>query len=241
MSKATRSCETKLAGHPVEYEVRRSGDATEPRIDIDIRGIQVVLPEGSDESPDALLTENLNWVLEKKRKYDAYREQIPDREFKEGERFPYLGEQYEIVVEQRPASQVIENEFLLARHHVEQTSIKRALETLYRRKAREQFGKRADHFADEMGVEYDKIEIRNQRTKWGSCSTTGTLGLNWRLMMAPPEVVDYILIHELAHLREQNHTDEFWSLVADHDPGYQEHASWLENNGTQLTFSQQDL
>lgn len=181
------------------------------------------------------------WVLEKKRKYDAYREQIPDREFEPGERFPHFGEQHEIVVEQRPSSQIVEDEFRLAKHHVEQTSIKRALETLYRRKARELFEKRANHFAEEMRVEYDKIEVRNQRTKWGSCSTTGTLGLNWRLMMAPSDIVDYVVVHELAHLREQNHTDEFWSLVAEHDPEYTEHAKWLEENSTSLIFSTDDL
>ena len=225
----------------VVYEVRQSDEASEPRIDVDIHGVRVVLPEDSTRAPEELLKENAVWVLEKKQKYDAYREQIPDREFEEGERFPYLGEQYEIVVEQRPASQIVGNEFRLARHHVEQTSIKRALETLYRRKARELFEDRANHFAGEMRVEYDKIEVRNQRTKWGSCSTTGTLGLNWRLMMAPSEVIDYIVVHELAHLQWQSHTDEFWSLVAEYDPEYRKHAHWLEENGTQLTFSHQDL
>jgi predicted metal-dependent hydrolase len=92
-----------------------------------------------------------------------------------------------------------------------------------------------------MDVEYEQIEVRNQRTKWGSCSTTGTLGLNWRLMMAPPEVVDYIVIHELAHLRESNHNDAFWSLVADYDPEYQDHAEWLEEHSTQLIFTTDDV
>jgi predicted metal-dependent hydrolase len=233
--------EIKLQGENVAYEVRQSDEATQPRIDVDLHGVRVVLPEDSTTDPEELLKENPVWVLEKKGKYDAYREQIPDREFEPGEQFPYLGEQYEIVVEQRPASEVVENEFRLAKHHVEQTSIKRALETLYRRKARELFENRVNHFAEEIGVEYDKIEIRNQRTKWGSCSTTGTLGLNWRLMMAPPEVIDYIVVHELAHLQEQNHTDEFWSLVKKQDPEYQQHAHWLEDQGTQLVFSKDDL
>jgi predicted metal-dependent hydrolase len=131
--------------------------------------------------------------------------------------------------------------FRLAEHHVEETSVRRALETLYRRKARGWFEDRADYYAGEMGVEYEKIEVRNQRTKWGSCSTTGTLGLNWRLMMAPSEIGDYIVIHELAHLREANHTDAFWSLVAEHDPEYEAHANWLESNSTRLIFSEQDL
>jgi len=233
--------EVTLLGQSVPYEIRRSGDATEPRIDVSIHGVRVVLPEGSGEDPEDLLAENAAWVIEKKQKYETYRNQIPDREFAVGESFPYHGEPHEIVVERRSTSQVGERKLQLAKHHVEDTSIQRALETLYRRKAREWFEEQADHFAGEMDVEYDKIEIRNQRTKWGSCSTSGTLGLNWRLMMAPPAVARYIIVHELAHLREQNHTDEFWRLVAEFDPDYEEHAQWLQKNSTQLIFSENDL
>lgn len=230
-----------LFGESVSYEVRRSDEATEPRIDVDISGVTVVLPEESDESPETLLTENAAWVVGTKKKYDTYREQAPSRRFEEGENFPYLGDSHEVVVEQRPVSDVSDGTFRLAEHHVEQTSVKRALETLYRRKARERFEKRADYFAEEMEVEYEKIEIRNQRTKWGSCSTTGTVGLNWRLMMGPPDVIDSIIVHELAHLQEQNHTDAFWSLVAQHDPDYEAHAEWLEKNSTRLIFCRDDL
>ena len=237
----TASRKTTLLGKPVPYEARRSTEATEPRIDVDIQGVRVVLPEASQEDPEQLLAENAAWVIEKKQKYDSYREQVPDREFAVGETFPYHGEPHEIVVEQRSSSGVVDQELRLAEHHVEQTSIQRALETLYRRKAREWFEEQADQLAQEMEVEYDKIEIRNQRTKWGSCSTSGTLGLNWRLMMAPPAIGRYIIVHELAHLREQNHTDEFWSLVAEYDPDYNDHAQWLQENSTKLIFSHADL
>lgn len=237
----TTSRETELLGEVVSYDVRRSADATDPRIDVDIQGVTVVLPQDSSEEPVTLLAENAAWVVEKKRKYDAYREQVPEWRFESGETFPYLGEPHEVVVERRGSSDVVDSTLALAQHHVEQTSVKRALETLYRRKARERFETRADHYAAEMGVEYELIEVRNQRTKWGSCSTTGTLGLNWRLMMAPPKVVDYVVVHELAHLRESNHDDAFWSLVADHDPDYEAHAEWLEEHSTRLIFSESDL
>lgn len=228
-------------GQSVEYELRCSSDATEPRIDVDIHGVTVVVPDSDEAHPEELLKENAVWVVEKKQKYDTYREKIPKREYEEGAMFPYLGDEREVVVERRPSSDVTENTLRLARHHVHETSVKRALETLYRRKARETFEERADYFAEEMGVEYEKIEIRNQRTKWGSCSTTGTLGLNWRLMMAPKEIVDYIVVHELAHLRESNHTDTFWSIVAEHDPEYEENSHWLKENSTRLIFSEDDL
>ena len=240
MAKTQRQ-EVELLGQSVEYELRRSAEATKSRIDVDIHGVTVVVPNSGEVHPEELLKENAVWVVEKKEKYDAYRAEIPEREYEEGAVFPYLGEDREVVVERRPSSDVDENTLRLAQHHVEDTSVKRALETLYRRKARERFEARADQFSKQMGVEYEKIEIRNQRTKWGSCSTTGTLGLNWRLMMAPPEIVDYVVIHELAHLREPNHTDEFWSLVADHDSEYEAHSAWLTENSVRLIFSEDDL
>ena len=240
MAKAQQR-EIELLGDTVEYDVRQSSDASEPRIDVDIHGVTVVVPESHNVQPAELLRENAVWVIEKKREYDSYREDIPERNFEEGALFPYLGDEYKLIVERRPSSSVEDRTFRLAKHQVEETSVKRTLETLYRRQARERFEKRAEYFADEMGVEYEEIHVRNQRTKWGSCSTTGTLGLNWRLMMAPPEIVDYILIHELAHLQESNHTDAFWSLVAEHDPEYESHAAWVEENSTRLIFSEEDI
>lgn len=233
--------QTTLLGQTVPYETRRSTEATEPRIDVDIQGVRVVLPDDATDNPEQLLSENAAWVLEKKQKYETYRQQVPNRGFAVGETFPYHGEPHEIVAERRSTSEVVDQEFQLAKHHVDQTSIKRALEALYRRKAREWFERQADQLAQEMGVEYDTIEIRNQRTKWGSCSSSGTLGLNWRLMMAPPMIGKYIIIHELAHLREQNHSEEFWLFVAEHDPEYKNHAQWLQQNSTQLVFSEADL
>lgn len=240
MSK-TEPREADLLGHQVEYDVRRSSEATKPRIDVDIHGTTVVIPEGVGVDPEELLKDNAAWLIEKKQKYDTYREQIPDRAYEEGAMFPYLGEEYEVVIERRSSSQIEDETFRLAEHHVEQTSVKRALETLYRRKARETFEERAEHYATEIGVAYEQIHIRNQKTKWGSCSSTGTLSLNWRLMMAPLEIVDYIVIHELAHLLEANHSDSFWALVAEYDPEYEAHAQWLEENSTQLIFSEDDL
>lgn len=230
-----------LGTEAVEYEVAESPNATEPRIDVDIHGVTVVLPDGDDTDPERLLHENHRWVLDKRAKYERYREQAPDRRFEPGEAFPYLGEPHEVVIESRPASVVSEETIRLAKHHVEQTSLRQALESLYRRKARERFEDRAQHFGPQMDVEYNEIEIRNQRTKWGSCSSTGTLGLNWRLMMAPPEIIDYVVIHELAHLREPNHTNEFWRLVSEYDPDYTEHADWLDEHSARLIFSDDDL
>ncbi|MCF2206376.1 M48 family metallopeptidase [Halobacterium salinarum] len=241
MSKTTQSRETTLAGHPVEYEVRRSEDATEPRIDIDIRGVTVVLPAESEESPEALLSENLNWVLETKRTYERHRERAPERRFEPGATFPYLGDDHEIVVEPRPAHGVGDGEIRLRQSTVDQSSLKRVLENFYRSRAREHLTDRTDALADSMNHTYDRIELRNQRTRWGSCSTNGVLSFNWRLVMAPPDVIDYVVVHELAHLRESGHNDRFWRLVEMEIPEYRELSDWLDTNSVDLIFSKDDL
>lgn len=230
-----------LGDRAIEYTVRESPEATQPRIDVGIHAVTVVVPEGDAVDPEDMLREHAGWVLERKAKFDDYRAQVPDRAFEEGETFPYRGEPHELVVESRSASDVGEGAMRLAAHHVEQTSVEQALERLYRRKAREHVEAAVDRYAAEMGVEYDGPEIRNQRTKWGSCSSSGTLGINWRLVMAPPDVLEYVVVHELAHLEEPNHTDEFWALVAEYDPDYREHADWLDEHSAELVFSEADL
>ncbi|ELZ08592.1 hypothetical protein C479_14673 [Halovivax asiaticus JCM 14624] len=232
---------TTLAGEEVVYDVTTSADASQSRIDAGIDGITVVLPADGDDDPEAILSENATWVLDKKAKFDSYRDDVPDRTFEPGERFPYLGDEHELVVEPRQKSAVEDGTIRLRRSAVDQSSVERALRNFYRRQARDYLSDRLDQFADEMGVAYDRLEIRNQRTRWGSCSTTGTIGLNWRLLMAPPAIIDYVCIHELAHLREANHTDAFWALVADHDPAYREHAEWLDEHSARLIFSSEDL
>lgn len=230
-----------LDNEPIEYHVTRSEDATEPRIDVGIHDITVVLPVDAEIDPERLLVENGHWVLTRKQKYDSYREQMPERVFEPGETFPYLGDAHELHIEPRQKSVVTDGKIRLRQSAVDQSSVERALRNFYRREARDHLSDRLNHFATEMGIAYDGLEIRNQRTRWGSCSTNGTISLNWRLMMAPTEIVDYVVVHELAHLREPNHTEAFWQLVNEYDSEYSEHAAWLEENSARLTFSDEDL
>lgn len=85
-----------------------------------------------------------------------------------------------------------------------------------------------------LAVEFTRIAIRDQRTRWGSCSTTGTLSFNWRLALAPPEVLDYIVVHEICHLVEHNHGPRFWALVEGRRPGHRAQADWLSRHGHEL-------
>jgi predicted metal-dependent hydrolase len=100
--------------------------------------------------------------------------------------------------------------------------------------ARELISALAQEEAERVRVEYDRIRIRGQRTLWGSCSPRGTLSFNWRLVLAPPEVLDYVVVHELCHLRVPNHSRRFWALVQQHRPHWRDQRDWLRDNGPEL-------
>jgi predicted metal-dependent hydrolase len=91
-----------------------------------------------------------------------------------------------------------------------------------------------DEEAPALGVRYGRIQIRDQRTRWGSCSARGTLSFNWRLALAPFEVLDYVVVHELCHLREPNHSARFWRLVGSRRPGWRRQRDWLTAYGPEL-------
>ena len=103
-----------------------------------------------------------------------------------------------------------------------------------RRAVRELVAMLIDEEAPAIGVEPARVQIRDQRSRWGSCSTRGTLSFNWRLVLAPFEVLDYVVVHELCHLREPNHSRRFWKLVEMHRPDWREHRDWLYEHGPEL-------
>jgi hypothetical protein len=103
-----------------------------------------------------------------------------------------------------------------------------------RRAARELVAMVVEEEAPALGVSCRGVTIRDQRTRWGSCSPRGTLSFNWRLALAPFEVLDYVVVHELCHLREPNHSPRFWQLVATRRPGWREQRAWLRDHGQEL-------
>lgn len=103
-----------------------------------------------------------------------------------------------------------------------------------RRAARELVAMLAEEEADALGVEVNRIQIRDQRTRWGSCSPAGNLSFNWRLVLAPLEVLDYVVVHEVCHLREPNHSRRFWRLVESRRPHWRGQKAWLDAHGPEL-------
>lgn len=116
-----------------------------------------------------------------------------------------------------------------------------ALEKRYKEAAREYIPKRADYYLAAYPYlfprSYSRISVREQKTRWGSCSSKGTLSFNWKLMLAPPAILDYVIVHELCHLAHMNHSERFWSSVAAVLPDYKERRKWLKEHGNELTLS----
>lgn len=117
------------------------------------------------------------------------------------------------------------------------TDVQRAaLEQRYIAAAKDYFPKRVDYYSQFTGGSYSRITIRDQKTRWGSCSAKGTLSFNWRLMLAPPSIPDYVIVHELCHLTYMNHSAAFWQKVESVYPDYRNARKWLKDHGHELVL-----
>lgn len=113
---------------------------------------------------------------------------------------------------------------------------KTALKKRYKDAARDYIPKRVAYFQTMTGGNYTRITIRDQKTRWGSCSSNGTLSFNWRLMLAPPAILDYVVVHELCHLTHMNHSSAFWATVESVYPDYRTARKWLKEHGHELVL-----
>lgn len=110
------------------------------------------------------------------------------------------------------------------------------MDNRYRKAAKEYFTKRVEHYIQLTGGTYTRITIRDQKTRWGSRSSSGTLSFNYRLMYAPLKVLDYVVVHELCHITHMNHSKDFWNMVASILPDYKESRNWLKEHGWELNI-----
>lgn len=111
------------------------------------------------------------------------------------------------------------------------------LKKKYKATAKRYFYERVEYYLPMTGGAYSSIRVADQKTRWGSCSSNGVLSFNWRLMLAPPRVLDYVVVHELCHLTHMNHSKNFWSMVESVYPNYKEYENWLKENGHKLVLT----
>lgn len=174
------------------------------------------------------------WIEERKRAAKA-RAKTPRHQFVEGEQFLVLGRQVPLLLV--PATKGLRfdgGHFLLGTH--QPGSETRLFEQIYKKIARAHFTERLGSLSAQFGYHVGQFRLSSARTRWGSCSTRGTISLTWRLVMAPPDVIDYVILHELAHLKFHDHSNNFWGEVKWMMPNYAEKRTWLKVHGQQLTL-----
>ncbi|MDH7565961.1 MAG: SprT family zinc-dependent metalloprotease [Clostridiales bacterium] len=184
-----------------------------------------------------------DWIVKKVNEVRERNANTVCREFVSGEKFLYLGKEYtlEIVEKDLGKSEVFIQEYTMAVYisqglseESRKQAIKEALVKWYRQRFAEIVKERIDKYSLQLKVAPCKVVIKDQKTRWGSCSKKGNINLNWRLVMAPLDVIDYVVVHELCHLKVMNHSKDFWNLVESILPNYHESRKWLKVNGNRL-------
>jgi predicted metal-dependent hydrolase len=186
--------------------------------------------KAKDDDIRALVEKKAKWINAKQELVKSIYPPYVPKEFVNGEGFLYLGQTYrlEIVEPQRPAL-VLNGNFQLANASLPKAA--RIFEGWYRDQALRIISERVRWYAENHGYSHNQVKITSARTRWGSCSSKGTLSFTWRLVMAPVPVIDYVAVHELVHMREKNHSKEFWGRVKLVVPDYKQRIEWLELNG----------
>lgn len=224
-----------LAGREVRYSIRRSARAR--RMSLRVlpgAGLEVVLPRGfSLREASTLVRRNQGWVL---RALDRLKLADDARvELANGASLPFVGETLTLLVKNGATRNSTRRQGdLLTVSLTAGTPPAAAVEAWYRSQAKRLTGERAAIHAATLGVEFGRIAIKDTRSRWGSCSSKGNLNFSWRLLLAPQAVLDYVVAHEVAHLKEMNHSPAFWAHVATLCPDFNTHRAWLRKHGRDL-------
>jgi predicted metal-dependent hydrolase len=215
----------------IEYTVRRSERARRVRVTVDAaRGVEVVLPRRATEREAAAAIRELRpWIERRVRELARAREAVAAR----GDTVPYLDEV--LRVRPQPGRTRVHRRGLELLVPAEGTRTG-ALERWYRRAAASEITPRLDRACALAGTTYMTLSIRGQRTRWASCSQRGAMSFNWRLLLAPERVLDYVVWHEVCHLEIMDHSPRFWALLAARCPDYRDHARWLQRHGATLVL-----
>ena len=219
------------------YTIQRSQRRRRVTITVERdRSVVVHAPEGiSDEKIRQVVESKRQWIYEKTNHPQKYRSlpHPPGKELVSGESVLYLGRQYRIEIVETGLTEIQ----FAQRFLIPASKDSKRVETLrewYVRKAKEKIVPRVKQHARQLGVEVGEVRIVDNRYRWGSCTPNSNVNLNWRLIKAPMFVIDYVIIHELAHLIEANHTPRFWNIIRAQTPTMDKAKAWLREYGQLL-------
>jgi hypothetical protein len=212
------------------YQLKRSKRIRSIKLTIDADGQVIVtapplIPQFLIEQ---FLKQQAPWIAKNLAKVNRNRVKL-----KKDQLFLF-GKQYQLLIEENPKQKIgirIEGEQLIL-NQLEKTKNQKRIDTKIERflknTATKYLSQKTKILAEQMGISYQRIGIRQQKSRWGSCSSQGNLNFNWRLVHYPSEIIDYVIIHELAHRKELNHSKKFWQIVAKYDPDYKKHKAQLK-------------
>lgn len=229
--------EIQLDARRVRYTVRRSARARWLRARIDLRtGLSVTLPDGLDEARvEPFLRSRRRWILRVLKRFDRLAPLIPERTLAHGTTVPFLGRELTLNVGVgEPRVGRLGDSLIVHVRRRTPGAVRRALTEWYLREAHRELTERAHALAARHGLTFRKVVVGDQKSRWGTCYENGTISFNWRLLLAPEEVADYLVAHELAHRAVPDHSPRFWAKVEELCPAYRERERWLRRFGVGL-------
>ena len=197
----------------------------------------------SNKAIEDIVYKKAKWIVEKLKAARENQNKVKKKELINGATISLLGKEYELRVEEvliRGASVKFDGSVFNIRlnkdlnYEGKQQFIKEVLTLWMRKKAKEVFEGRTKYYANELKLFPKRITIKDQKTLWGSCSSKDNINFNWRLIMSPIEILDYVVVHELCHLKHRNHSKEYWDYVEETTPDYADRRKWLKDNGGAL-------
>lgn len=180
---------------------------------------------------NAFVHQHRDWI-EKHTEKVQQRQRLKKHEYKEGEIFLYVGQEVVLTIGSYKEISVSSGKLLFPSHLV--FRIQKELHTWYIHKAKELITSQVERYAKEMKTTYKLIAFSDTKSQWGRCTSDNRLQFSWRLIMAPPLTLNYVVIHELAHTMEKNHSRSFWSKVRLFNPSFRQQIQWLKDNGSSL-------
>jgi predicted metal-dependent hydrolase len=220
----------------ITYRVKRSRKRRKT-ISLQIRNEAEVIISAPYFTPvteiDRFVEEKQTWINKVIQKQEKELAQCKSKEYETGEHFLYLGKSYPLEVFSEPfenAGVVFWNNVLYLNTQGDKDLRKHYFISWYKKKAHDFVCQRVDFFSRMLKLRYESIKITSAESRWGSCSEDNNLTFSFRLIMAPTEVIDYVIVHELMHIREKNHSSKFWRRVGEVIPEYRVHRRWLKDN-----------
>jgi predicted metal-dependent hydrolase len=220
----------------LQFEVKYSPRRKHVELSVEREGGLVIrAPEGTDPRRlESAVREKRFWLYTKMAEKETLRRSVPTKEYVSGEGFPYLGRNYRLLLvgkDQTRPLKLEQGRFKMVR--AEATHGREHFVAWYSEHAKPWLTKRVDKLAPRVGVEPSGVEVRDLGYRWGSCGARGVLNFHWATILLPPSIVEYVVVHELVHLRQANHTPEFWKGVERAMPDFEARKQWLAENGAE--------